>query len=161
MGILKTISLISLVFFSQLTIATEKYNPIKLFDNSGHSRAVSVKDADLTLVHFWATWCSACIHELPALLNLSSKFPDDRLQVVLIAADSKKNVNQFLKSQQIESTVLIDQYGKTIRTYNVKQLPVTIIYDSNENQLSRITGDADWLSLEMRQTLNHYFDNNN
>jgi thiol-disulfide isomerase/thioredoxin len=42
------------------------------------------------LLHFWATWCSPCLKELPLLKQISNKYNLDDLQIISIAYKSTK-----------------------------------------------------------------------
>lgn len=45
------------------------------------------QDYDLTLINIWATWCSPCIAELPALGELAKELKDQGVQIIGIVAD--------------------------------------------------------------------------
>lgn len=41
------------------------------------------------LLHFWATWCSPCMKELPEIRKVREEYQSDQLQIVSIALPSK------------------------------------------------------------------------
>ena len=88
------------------------------------------------LLHFWATWCSPCLKELPMILKIDSSFRNSGLRIISIASKSK-GYNDFLNdikkyrmnwtniynNQKLElrygaysipRLILIDKYGKII-----------------------------------------------
>lgn len=74
-------------------------------DNSGR----------LTILDFWATWCSSCIKAFPKMETLQDEFKD-RLQVVLVntrnSGDDTIKVNRFFKKWQ-------ERTGKPLRLRSV------------------------------------------
>lgn len=57
-------------------------------------------DADTDSVYvfnFWATWCGPCVAELPAFEKLNEKYAAQKVKVVLISTDFKRNVESKLK----------------------------------------------------------------
>lgn len=42
---------------------------------------------DLVLVHFWATWCPPCMHELSTMSDLARKLPAEGVDVLSISMD--------------------------------------------------------------------------
>ena len=72
------------------------------------------------LLHFWATWCTPCMRELPAIKEISKQYGSKGLQIISIAlkstvADHRKTINK----QQMDwihiynDPDLINQYGNS------------------------------------------------
>ena len=49
------------------------------------------------VVNFWATWCAPCVAELPAFEKLHKRYADEKVQVILVSNDFKKQVDTTLK----------------------------------------------------------------
>ena len=57
--------------------------------------------ADITVVNFWATYCSPCINEMPELNEWSETMPENA-QIIGIAADvPSEESDQYALAQQI------------------------------------------------------------
>lgn len=56
-------------------------------------------EGKLVILDFFATWCTACIRELPKLDSLQNLFTG-RLQIILIAGESKEKLDAFRKKNQ-------------------------------------------------------------
>lgn len=83
-------------------------------DVSGAMPEFSVKDlegntvtndifsqADITVVNFWATYCSPCINEMPELNEWSESMPEN-VQLIGIAADvPSEDSDQYTLAQQV------------------------------------------------------------
>lgn len=65
-----------------------------------------VKDekAPLVLINFWASWCIPCKAEFPHLLEMSRKYADRGLKVILISVDDvadRAAAETFLNEQKV------------------------------------------------------------
>ena len=57
--------------------------------------------ADITVVNFWATYCSPCINEMPELNEWSESMPEN-VQIIGIAADvPSEDSDQYALAQQV------------------------------------------------------------
>jgi peroxiredoxin len=43
----------------------------------------------VVLLSFWATWCSECVHQLPALQQLNDEYADQGLELVSVSLDDQ------------------------------------------------------------------------
>jgi thiol-disulfide isomerase/thioredoxin len=63
------------------------------------------------VVNFWATWCAPCVKELPYFEALRDKYKDDKVKVILVSLDFKKQLETklypFLKKKQLKSDVVV------------------------------------------------------
>lgn len=114
-----------------------------LFDLEGHSTTLGTRLQPVTLVHFWATWCSPCIQEVPALRRLSDDFASrHQFAVVMIAvADSKEKVRTFLGSGA--GGALFDPSWEVAHRYGTRQLPESYLI-VNGRILEKFVGQTDW-----------------
>ncbi|HZN54203.1 MAG TPA: TlpA disulfide reductase family protein [Candidatus Polarisedimenticolaceae bacterium] len=111
----------------------------RTLDGQGHT--VEWASAKISLVNFWATWCTPCREEMPAIEQLRAARGKDGLQVVgvviqdlapadevrRIAAESKVDylllrggdeVTRIWRGIQIvPTTFLVDSKGKVVRKY--------------------------------------------
>lgn len=154
MGFLNKLCGIALATTMASAYGADEFKKIHLKDTNNRARSVNTLESKLTLVHFWATWCSSCIQELPELIALTQSYERNDLSLILIAADSTKNTKNYLLSRGITHTVFIDQYGKAMRDYKIKKIPVTFLYDRTGQSLQKLTGAIDWQSGKIINGLN-------
>jgi peroxiredoxin len=117
---------------------------LSLFDLKNREQRLSRYAGKVILLHFWATWCSSCLLELPQLQTLWEKLRDKGLVVIAIAADNRKSVEAFVKAKQFTFPVWIDQYGSGLRAYSVKGFPTTSLIGRTGNLEGMALGPRDW-----------------
>ena len=112
---------------------------------------ISLKDISANgpmLVNIWATWCAPCVAELPSLNQLANDYP--ALTLVAISVDRNADDAQaFLdKIGAVNIALYHDNTfaiaGKDALAAN--GIPLTVIYNSSGDEISRIQGEADWQS---------------
>jgi thiol-disulfide isomerase/thioredoxin len=114
-----------------------------LYDLEGQSTTLGTRLQPVTLVHFWATWCSPCIQEVPALRRLSDDFASrHQFAVVMIAvADSKEKVRTFLGSGA--SSALFDPSWEVAHRYGTRQIPESYLI-VNGQIVEKFVGQTNW-----------------
>ena len=98
------------------------------------------KDANITVVNLWATWCGPCVRELPELQKLREDYADKGVQVVGILledASAVSDAKKLLSGAGADYPVLLASadMGKLI---DVQYIPTTYFVDSK----GRVLGDA-------------------
>jgi thiol-disulfide isomerase/thioredoxin len=105
-------------------------------------------ESKVTLVNFWATWCEACMVEMPAIVQLRSQYKDKGFDEAPGPA-----VDRALRQFKIEFPVLRDDQQKLVELLDIHAIPVSLVLDRNRKVLFMIDGDYDWNSTEFRQKL--------
>jgi len=60
------------------------------------------------LINFWATWCAPCVEELPMVDAFFKAQQKSGWQVLGLAADKPKNVQEFLQKMPLHFPVAVD-----------------------------------------------------
>jgi len=82
----------------------------------------------ITIINFWATWCSPCIKEIPSLNRLRKKMQDVPFELISINFSEKnKTIHKFMKEVDVEFPVLLDEEGKQAVKWKVVTLPSTFV----------------------------------
>ena len=95
----------------EVSISSGAVYSAKFADLQGNPQSLGQWDRKLLVVNFWATWCAPCKEEIPILVKLQTKFGEQGLQLVGIAADSTANVANFAKNANFNYPVLLDEAG--------------------------------------------------
>lgn len=77
--------------------------PIRLPGLDGSKVEVQYKDAPVTIVNFWATWCLPCREEMPQINRIFLKYRDRGVRAVGIALQSGEpaEVKSFLAERKL------------------------------------------------------------
>ena len=113
----------------------------------------------ITLVNFWATWCSPCVRELPSLMRLSQKLNNENFAVIALSQDSSgwRKIIPFIQKNNLNALpVYLAPNSTSLPLFNVRALPTTILFDRDGREIGRLTGHAEWDSMEALVLLKHY-----
>jgi thiol-disulfide isomerase/thioredoxin len=84
------------------------------------------------LLTFWATWCTACRDELPALQGLEDQYRTDGFTVLAVnyRESSTDRMRQYLAALHVNLQAVIDPEGSIAAAYGVDiGLPVNVLSD--------------------------------
>jgi thiol-disulfide isomerase/thioredoxin len=110
-------------------------------DISGNMVSTASWSGKVVLLAFWATWCPPCRAEIPALIDLQTRYKD-KLQIVSISEDDDppEKILKFVQQKGINYPVvmatpaLIDKYG------GVPALPTTFVIDTHGRVVQKHMG---------------------
>ena len=74
-------------------LVQNKGNAIDFITRDINKKKVTLSDykgKKLVLLHFWATWCTPCMKEIPAIKEISDQYKSKDLQIISIALPSSK-----------------------------------------------------------------------
>jgi peroxiredoxin len=122
----------------------------------GKPRHLSEFQGQRVLINFWASWCVACLAEMPALNAAQHKFADRDAIVLGIAMDDSQRVHDFLNAHPVDYPILIGQLdapSTSLRLGDADEvLPFSVLLDANGRILAMRRGPLDpsqlgkWLS---------------
>lgn len=117
---------------------------VKAYDYAGLEHFLTQKNDTTYVVNFWATWCVPCVEELPHFEELNTKYKKNKVKVILVSLDMKKDVEKkllpFIKSHGIKSDVVFMQdpdmnawIPKVDSTWS-GAIPATVIYNKKDRK---------------------------
>ena len=100
----------------------------------------------LVLINFWATWCSPCLTEMPALNRLHEHYRDRGFVVVAINTDSheKKRIKTIIRKLKLNFPILLDVEGEISEQLKVSGMPASYLVNGDGQLLAYIEGSRDW-----------------
>lgn len=117
-------------------IFTEKKIP-SLSLNDIYGKKIDVADygtnGKITVLSFWATWCSPCKKELNNISYMYEDWQDDYdMELVAISIDDVRNISKvktYVDGQAWEYDVLLDTNEDLKRMMNFQTVPYTVLVD--------------------------------
>ena len=115
---------------------------------SRHGKMVSsseLKD-QLILVNFWATWCSPCLTEMPALNRLYLKYKDQGFALLAVNTDSHETerISTIVRKLKLDFPILLDKNGEISKRFNVSGMPASYLINRDKQLIAYIEGARDW-----------------
>jgi thiol-disulfide isomerase/thioredoxin len=103
------------------------------------------------LLTFWATWCTACREELPALQGIQDHYQSTGFTILAInyrESDNRRLV-QYLSGLHVNLEAVIDPEGTIATAYGVTiGLPVNVLLDRAGTVVQVILGEVPSATLE-------------
>jgi thiol-disulfide isomerase/thioredoxin len=93
----------------------------------------------ITVVDFWATWCTLCMIEHDKLKQVHSQFAGRGLEVVGVSIDTdKEELTKYLREHQIPWITLYGKEPQEVATkYGVRGVPTLFLIDAEGKVLMR------------------------
>jgi thiol-disulfide isomerase/thioredoxin len=156
-----TLFLVSSITFAQLNSNNKELSSVKLktLDGKEVDLKTFVKAGEITIISFWATWCSPCKKELdnmsPLLEDWEKKY---KVRMIAISIDNSQNaskVKPLVNGKGWEFDVLLDVNSDTKRSLNYNTIPFTLLIDKNKRIVYQhsgyVEGDEDHLLEEIKK----------
>ena len=103
---------------------------VSMQDVDGRTMSTTDWHGKVTLVNYWATWCGPCREEIPYLVQLQERYPD-QLQVIGISADEgdPADVKAFASEMGINYPIVMETAELNRQFPGVFALPTTFLVD--------------------------------
>ena len=129
---------------------------LRFYDGSGKVRAISDYRGKVVLVNVWATWCTPCRKEMPALDRLQQKLGGRDFEVVALSIDrgGAADVRRFYDQIGIRAlAIYVDPESEVTGKLKTLGVPTTLLIDRAGRELWRKTGTAEWDAEDVVQSL--------
>jgi peroxiredoxin len=147
---------LSFAFITKAQKEIQTMPNLVLKDMEGKSKNMAdySKSGKITVISFWATWCSPCKKELN---NMHELYDDWKakydLQIVAVCTDNTRNtqkVKPYVNGQGWECDIIMDVNQDLQRAMNIVQIPHTFLLDQKGNIIYQHSGyvEGDEFSLE-------------
>ena len=105
----------------------------------------------VVLVNFWASWCTECRTEQPALNGLWQRYRDAGVVVVGVDfQDASGDAREFVARSGTSYPVVVDRRSETALAYGVRGIPETYLVDRGGRIVDRVIGPVDEAKLGRR-----------
>jgi thiol-disulfide isomerase/thioredoxin len=143
---LRTFAAALLLAATPSAFAAKPVPDLRFKDLAGHTQKLSSLQGSITVVTFWATWCTPCQEELPRIVQLQQEYAAKGIRFVAISIDTAKDypkIGPFLHKQKIGLEVWTGADADTLARLRLgDEVPATIVLDKNGEPAGRILGEA-------------------
>lgn len=103
----------------------------RLFDEAGARRSLGEFQGKVVVLNFWATWCTPCIEEMPALDQLAQEYAAKGVVVLGVTMDERgwPVVSKFLAHKLVRYPILMCTPEAARKYGGLKTLPHTVFID--------------------------------
>ena len=107
----------------------------------------------LVVLNFWATWCTPCTAEMPALEALWREYRERGLVVVGVSVDRgapRPLIEPYLRNLDLTFPILLDPQMEVANAWRVPGVPATFVIRPGGEVVGMAIGIREWNSKEMR-----------
>ncbi len=159
MKTIKNLTLLALLFASFNLVAQDLVPDQTLKDIDGKSVNVRelTQNGKITVMSFWATWCSPCKKELDNLMPLYAEWKEEyNVQILAITIDDARaltKVKPMVESKGWEYTILSDLNQDLMRALNFQNVPYTFLVDQNGKVVYTHNGYSEGDEFELEEKI--------
>jgi cytochrome c biogenesis protein CcmG/thiol:disulfide interchange protein DsbE len=113
------------------------------------------KSGKITVISFWATWCSPCKKELDAIMDYYEEWQEKYdMQLVAVSVDDQRTaakIPAMVSEKGWEYQILVDSSRELQMAANIASVPHTLLLDQKGNIVYEHTGYAPGDELELEE----------
>ncbi len=103
---------------------------ITLSDGSTFTLSETLKEKDMVLLNFWATWCGPCKSEFPAMNNAYIEYKDKVEILAVSTTDDKASVASYKGTAGLTFPMANDSINLQSK-FNTAGIPYSVVIDRN------------------------------
>jgi peroxiredoxin len=112
-----------------------------LKDLNGNMVALSNFRGKPVFFNYWATWCPACISEMPLIQSVYQDWSKKGLTLFTVnAGEDVTTVQDFMQKNHYTFPVLLDNQNNVGTKYNIYYIPVSVFVDKQGIMKNRVVG---------------------
>ena len=128
----------------------EKAPDVTFISVAGDKIATTSLRGKVVMVNFWATSCTTCVKEMPAMVDTYNKFKGQGLEFVAVAMqyDPPNYVLNFTETRKLPFIVALDAGGDIAKSFgDVTLTPTTFVIGKDGTILKRYVGEPDFTEV--------------
>jgi thiol-disulfide isomerase/thioredoxin len=128
----------------------------------GKTRSLSDLKAKVYFLNFWASWCEACMVEMPSIQALYQTYHSQGLEVLAVNLDDNPSVTLPQAVQELHLTfpTFVDPNAKLADLFHVQALPLSVLFSAQGEVLYSYSGGRNWNDPEMKTQIERWLQQN-
>ena len=104
---------------------------VKTSDGSTFTLSEALKEKEMVMINFWATWCGPCKSEFPAMNNAYIAYQDNVAILAISTTDTMQQVIDFKKANGLafDMTSNSESGANVAGMFNTAGIPVSVMID--------------------------------
>jgi thiol-disulfide isomerase/thioredoxin len=130
----------------------------QLFGLDGNKYLLGDLPHKVMLVNFWATWCEACMEEMPSMVALRDLYASKGFEILAVNVDEDpiKAVPSVVKSMNIKFPIFRDPGNLLAEMFDVHAIPLSVVINKDRKILMIESGGREWNDEETHQLLDKW-----
>jgi thiol-disulfide isomerase/thioredoxin len=112
-------------------------------DASGKQWTLADLRGKVVILNFWATWCSPCVEEVPALDTLANERAGQLVVLGINYKEASWTVDKFAQAHAAHYPLLLDKSGELFKRWTTGVMPTTILLGRDGKPRWRMMGPLD------------------
>lgn len=130
------------------TLWAQDHKPTAYVTHQDIIKTVSQSRGKVVVVNFWASWCGPCRVEIPELMDLRRKYPEDKLVILGVSLDQEPSqFTAFRTRLGINYPVFLARADVAL-AFGVRGIPRTLVYGPSGEQVLSHEGYVSAKELE-------------
>lgn len=132
--------------------APKELPALRFRDAAGKELSIEDFRGRMVLLNIWATWCTPCREEMPALDRLQAQLGGPEFEVVALSVDQQgaEPVRKFFSEVGIKALErYIDPSAQAAFKLGAVGLPATLLVNRRGREIGRHVGPAKWDAPEV------------
>jgi peroxiredoxin len=100
------------------------------------------------ILNFWTSWCPPCIAEMPSLIVMSQKLPENVVLLGVSEDEDESAYRKFVDDRKLPF-LTVNDHSHANRLYGTYAWPETYIIDADGIIRRKFIGPADWTNPEL------------
>ena len=139
----------------ELSKADVRLRPeLNLPDLSRKQRSLDEFAGKVVLVNFWASWCTPCLEEMPAIRRLAAAMRDKPFVVIGVnVGEVQRRVQLTVQRLEIDFTARLDKHSSVFKNWGATVLPTTYVLGRNGRVRYIGQGPLEWDRVDIIELL--------
>lgn len=113
------------------TVVLQNGSPTNIHD------LIETNESKLTLVDFWASWCSPCRKEIPNLKETLNKFSNDNFKIISVSIDlERENWVKAVDEEKMPWLQAIELKKSASKVFSFISIPAYILVDNKKKMIA-------------------------